>query len=166
MHCLPDICYKSKICDLTNEIDILSSFAGQASGQCENQEMKEDLLKVLNLTYKLMGKLRDNCDFLTEDKMIMEDIEKKYDKKGREIRKHIFVLPQGSFLSSTLHICRAFSKKISRMYYKAKSEITFDTCEIEEAINMMSDIFYNMALCANHREGKDEIPVVLNPNKK
>ncbi len=165
MHCYPDICYKSKICDLTNEIDILSSFTGQAAGQCEYAEMKEDLLKILNLTYKLMGKLRDNCDFLPEDKIVMEDIKNRYGNRGREVRKHIFILPQGDFLSSTLHICRAFSKKISRMYYKAKKEINFDPCEIECFINMLSDTYYNMALCSNHEKGIEEIPVVLNSNR-
>lgn len=162
MRCFPDICYKSKICDLSNEIDILSSFTGQAVSRCQDEDMKEDLLKILNLIYKLMGKLRDNGDFLSEDRMIMEEIKNRYEKKGREVRKHIFILPQGSFLASTLHICRAFSKKISRMYYKAEKEITFDTCEILPFIDMLSDTYYNMTLCANHREGIEEIPVTLN----
>jgi cob(I)alamin adenosyltransferase len=162
MECFPDICYKSKICDLTNEIDILSSFTGQAAGQCEEEKMKDDLLKILDLTYKLMGKLRNNGDFFSKDKLLMNEIKNRYEEQGREIRKHIFILPQGSLLASTLHICRAFSKKISRMYYKSKKEFTFDPCEIEDFINMLSDTYYNMALCANHREGIEEIPVTLN----
>jgi cob(I)alamin adenosyltransferase len=162
MECFPDICYKSKICDLTNEIDILSSFTGQAAGQCEEEKMKDDLLEILNLTYRIMGKLRDNGDFLSADKTLMNEIKTRYEKKGKEIRKHIFILPQGSLLASILHICRAYSKKISRMYYKVKKEITFDPCEIEDCINMLSDTYYNMALCANHRGGIEEIPVTLN----
>jgi len=166
MHCFPDICYKSKVCDLTDEIDILSSFAGQAFGQCEDKKIKEDLLKILNLTYKLMGNLRDNCDFLKEDKLILKEIKNRYDKKGEKIRKYIFILPQGDLLAGNLHICRSMSKKISRMFSKAKNEITFEAIEIEESINMLSDIFYNMALCINHENNVEEIPVVLLPERK
>ena len=166
MHCFPDICYKSKVCDLTDEIDILSSFAGQAFGQCENKIMKEDLLKILNLTYRLMGKLRDNCDFVKEDKLMLKEIKNRYDTKGKKIRKHVFILPQGGLLAGNLHICRALSKKISRMFSKAKSEIAFEACEIEESLNMFSDIFYNMALCINYENNVEEIPVVLIPKRK
>ncbi|WP_321329665.1 cobalamin adenosyltransferase [uncultured Ilyobacter sp.] len=166
MHCFPDICYKSKVCDLTDEIDILSSFAGQAFGQCKNKEMKGDLLKILNLTYILMGKLRDNCDFFKEDKLILKEIKIRYEKKGGKIKNHVFILPQGGLLAGNLHICRALSKKISRMFSKAKSEITFEACEIEETVSMLSDIFYNMALCVNYENNVEEIPVILIPERK
>lgn len=155
MHCL-SLCPQNKICDFTNEVDILSTFIGQAVSLSTDEELRNDLTEVASLTYKLMGMCRSNLPFTKEDILPFETTLKKYQNYSKEVKKSLFVLPLGSHLTTTLHTCRALSKKISRMYSKISKQFSND--EAEFFLENLSNLFYYLAIYVNHREGFKEVP--------
>lgn len=137
------------ICDLTNEIDILHSHIGLAYESTRCDSLRTDLKVILDLISSVMGCLRRKKSFSDSDLETIMNISKKYAEISKSKNTEIFHLPIGSESISRLSVCRAMSKKISRMYLKLYfKEINKDK-NIMDFIGQLSNLFYYMGIAIN-----------------
>lgn len=155
-YCCPHICDESINCDVSNEADILVTHLGQAIS-LTNGELRTELIEVSQLLFNFMAALRQNREFTKLSVEYVTNLESKY--KMKLTSKKIFVIPTGNALSSTLHICRAYAKKVSRLYFKFESSSEFNNDEMSDFINTLSTMFYNMAKYVNQESNIEEIDV-------
>ncbi len=130
------------ICDLTNEIDILYSHIGLTYEGNTPDNIKESLKELLEITSAIMGSLRREK---TLDRKYLSTtlcLVSMYKTKPRKV----FHLPIGSEAISRLNICRAMSKKISRMYLKLYFKGISKDEVLKETIGELSNLFYYMSL--------------------
>lgn len=155
-YCCPHLCDESLNCDVSNEADILVSHIGQAIAIADSK-MKEELLEVSNMLFNFMSTLRANREFTKENVDYVTRLEQEY-KQALSI-KQVFVIPTGNQLSSLLHVCRAYAKKVSRLFFKFESSTDFSHDEMSDFINTLSTLFYNMAKFVNQEENIKEIEI-------
>jgi len=155
-YCCPYICEDSLNCDVSNETDILTSHLGQAIVYA-NGELKDELIEVSNLLFAFMSALRMNREFKREYVEYIEGLETKY--KSQLLEKKLFVIPTGNQLSASLHLCRAYAKKASRMYFKFEGSSDFNNDDMSDFINILSTMFYNIAKHVNQEANITEIEV-------
>ncbi len=155
-YCCPHLCDESLNCDVSNEADILVSHIGQAIYHAEN-EMNDELIKISNMLFTFMAALRSNREFTIENVDYVANLESKYKSMLNE--KLIFVIPTGNELSSLLHVCRSYAKKVSRLFFKFESSTDFSNDEMSDFINTLSTLFYNMAKYVNQEENIKEIQI-------
>ncbi len=144
MYCFPNLCYKSKICDLTDELDILSSFLGQVAS-LSGGYLKDDLLELIYLTYISIDVLRDQEDFPGSEISSVEIIRNKYSVLAdRPCDKNICPDKPGHFVF-TIDMCRSFSEKIKTMYYDTFGEDCLKNVNLEIFINILPNVFVAIA---------------------
>jgi ATP:cob(I)alamin adenosyltransferase len=143
-------------CDVSNEADILTTHLGQAISFAVD-EFRDELIEVSQLMYNFMAALRQNREFTRQNVEYVTNLELKY--KSMLTSKKIFVIPTGNKLSSTLHVCRAYAKKVSRLYFEFESSTEFNSDEMSDFINTLSTMFYNMAKYVNQESSIEEIDV-------
>lgn len=163
-YCCPYICEKSSTCDVSNEADILSTIVGQSISHCEDSEMKEDLISINTILFHFMSALRQNVKITEQDINLVKSIKNKYDEKIVGKVNCIFTLPAGSILATTLQTCRAFAKKVSRMYAKLEVELGIENEENTIIINMLSNTFYSMSKHANIIKNIEELEYIPRKN--
>lgn len=146
MHCLPHLCYMTEVCDLTNEIDILHSHVGLVYESVHCDSLKADLNIILGLTSSVMGCLRREKSFSDKDLETIMIISRKYAEISKSKSTRVFYPPIGSESISRLSICRAMSKKISRMYLKLYFKGINKCKNTMEFLGHLSNIFYCMGI--------------------
>jgi hypothetical protein len=139
MHCFPDICYKSKFCDITDELDILASFLGQSSSLAE-VNLKKDLLELIHLTYISIDVLRDLKDFPSDYISRINIIYNKYRfNKGIMSHENFCKNNIGNFIY-TIDLCRSFSEKIKILYYDTFGDNCQKYTYMKIFINLLHDV--------------------------
>jgi hypothetical protein len=139
MHCFPDICYKSRFCDITDELDILASFLGQSSSLSEIN-LKKDLLELIHLTYISIDVLRDLKDFPSFYISRINIIYNKYKlNKGLMSHENCCINNIEHFIY-TMDLCRSFSEKIRILYYDTFGDNCQKYMYMKIFINQMRDV--------------------------
>ncbi len=132
-------------------IDELNSFTGLAKSLCEDQK----LIKVLARIQKnllTMGSIiaGSNLKFKSTETKFLE---KQIDNWTLELPKlSNFVLPGGSQLSGSLHVCRSVSRRAERKIV-ALSESEEISKAIKQYANRLSDFFFTAARFADFQKG-------------
>lgn len=81
----------------------------------------------------------------------------KYDAETPDIKR--FILPGGSTVSSTLHICRTVCRRAERRVVTLARTQPINP-EVRRYLNRLSDLFFTIARTANHREGGADVEYV------
>ncbi|MNI16803.1 Cob(I)yrinic acid a,c-diamide adenosyltransferase [compost metagenome] len=138
-------------------IDELNSFVGLAVSKADPEifgDLKEDLLQIQqelfdcgsDLAYKRLKEDR----FKVHPDMIerLESWIDRYEAQNPALEK--FILPGGTELSSTLHICRTICRRAERraVTLSHSSEINYEAVKY---LNRLSDFFFSVARTANVR---------------
>ncbi|WP_319371560.1 hypothetical protein [uncultured Ilyobacter sp.] len=140
MYCFPDLCYKSEICDLTDELDILASFIGWSSSMSKG-EIQHDLMELLLITYMAIDVLRDQGDLQSFQISLINEIKKKYSQlNGGKHNKTIYEKDFHIFICS-IDLCRSYSKKIKTLYYNIFSGNYSENQELQKFLHSLPDVF-------------------------
>ena len=150
-------------------IDELNSFLGQAICLMEGplyHDMRTDMQEIQHelfdcggdlailppdpaapVPYKVRADLVDRLEAWID----------KYDAETPDIKR--FILPGGSPLASSLHICRTVCRRGERRVVTlAKTEPI--NPEVLRYLNRLSDLFFTAARAANYREGQGDVEYV------
>ncbi|WP_166242106.1 cob(I)yrinic acid a,c-diamide adenosyltransferase [Paenibacillus turpanensis] len=143
-------------------VDELNCFVGQAvsliteSGSDRFDDLAEDLTRIQQELFDcgadlaiLKPELRP-FRLKAEAVDALEQMIDKYDAEMPDITR--FILPGGTLLASTLHVCRTVCRRAERrvVTLAAKDVINDDA---RKYLNRLSDLFFTVARLANHRAG-------------
>ncbi|PIE80920.1 MAG: ATP:cob(I)alamin adenosyltransferase [Candidatus Delongbacteria bacterium] len=140
------------------DVDELNSFIGFSRSllKSSNIESKEsidkDLYWVQNRLFDLGGYLATSLDIRVStpyDDRAVSYLEEKIDFMDKELEplKH-FIIPGGSTLASSIHICRSVSRRVERLMVNLREEETLDPVMLK-FINRLSDYFFNLSKYIN-----------------
>ena len=153
--------------DLYGDIDELNSFVGYARSFL-NDDINEDYFKYLEKLQSQLFNLGSHfaCSFEKIKEYKLPEIREKevfeleqfidiMEKELSPLRN--FILPTGSSFSSSLHICRAVTRRLERRIIAFYRE--FPDEEVKEIIaftNRLSDYFFILARYVNKRSNIKE----------
>ncbi len=80
-----------------------------------------------------------------------------YDAENEAITR--FILPGGSFVSSSLHICRTVCRRAERLVVTLGKQTELND-EVLRYLNRLSDLFFTLARTANVREGTADVEYI------
>ena len=140
----------SSQCDYEIATDRLASFLGLAMHYIKHID-KEDLLFLCETIYHANGSIRGKNAIDEERFKIVEALYKKYEVLYKE-----FYLPVGCIGASYLHVLRSECKNIVRWIVKIQKEKEVDK-KIYELFNLLSNLFFVMALYENKNENTEEL---------
>jgi cob(I)alamin adenosyltransferase len=140
-------------------VDELNCFVGQARCLLDDSkydDLRNDLLQIQHelfdcghdlalaktglYPFKVAAEMIDNLE-------IWIDI---YDAETQDLQR--FILPGGSMLSSTLHVCRTVCRRAERIVVTLARTQEINP-EVRKYLNRLSDLFFTIARTANSREG-------------
>ena len=130
--------------------DRLASFLGLAMHYIKHID-KEDLLFLCETIYHANGSIRGKNAIDEERFKKVEALYKKYEVLYKE-----FYLPVGCIGASYLHVLRSECKNIVRWIVKIQKEKEVDK-NIYELFNLLSNLFFVMALYENKNENTEEL---------
>jgi cob(I)alamin adenosyltransferase len=84
----------------------------------------------------------------------LEALIDKYDAETVDLQR--FILPGGSMISSTLHICRTVCRRAERIVVTLARTQEINP-EVRRYLNRLSDLFFTIARTSNFREGIADI---------
>ena len=154
------------------DIDELNSFVGIAVSHCSN-EIKNKLERIQNDLFDIGA---DLCIPITEKKdssqnqlRILENQTKWLENDMDSMNKNLlplksFILPGGSKLSSSLHVCRTVCRRAERNIIKLNEKEKINQ-NIVIYINRLSDWFFISARVSNNN-GKEDILWVPGANRQ
>ena len=152
-------------------IDELNCFVGQAQALAQQEEQLADLSELLkNIQHELFDCGSDLAfASLSEDKMkvtreMTDALEPWIDRFVEEtpaLRR--FVLPGGSYLSASLHVCRTVCRRAERRVVTLTAHHEINV-EVQRYLNRLSDFFFAAARLANTRLGQADIEYVRSAN--
>ncbi|MEI7026013.1 cob(I)yrinic acid a,c-diamide adenosyltransferase [Paenibacillus sp. y28] len=147
--------------------DELKGFVGQAiclAGAEERfADMAAELLEIQHELFDCGSDLallrQDLRPYKVQAEMVehLEQLIDKYDEETPDITK--FILPGGTLLASTLHVCRTVCRRAERRIVTLGREQEYNR-EVLKYINRLSDLFFMMARAANHRAGVPDVEYV------
>ncbi|CAM2994739.1 cob(I)yrinic acid a,c-diamide adenosyltransferase [Paenibacillus sediminis] len=147
-------------------IDELNSFVGQVISYMQDErfaDMKDNLLEIQHELFDCgadlaFTKLSEN-KFKVKAEMVerLEQWIDQYEEENPEIER--FILPGGSIISSTLHVCRTVCRRAERRTVTL-SKITEINPDVRRYLNRLSDYFFVIARTANVREGIPDIEYI------
>ncbi|MFC0211494.1 cob(I)yrinic acid a,c-diamide adenosyltransferase [Paenibacillus chartarius] len=146
-------------------VDELNCFVGQAMGfMQQKQERYEDLLAdLLQIQHELFDCGHDLAILNKEVRAykveagLVDQLEAwidKYDAETPDITR--FILPGGSLVSSTLHVCRTVCRRAERRVVTLARTQDINP-EVRRYLNRLSDLFFTIARTANFRENVADV---------
>ncbi len=154
--------------DLYGEVDELNSFVGLARSIMSSDEERAEFLYLEELQVLLFD-IGSNFACLQEGRekfklpQISAENVNKLEKYIDNIEAKLeplkyFILPAGSQMSSTLHICRTVSRRVERKAVKFNTVHQNDLPEeILKYLNRLSDYFFVLARLANKDNSGKEV---------
>ena len=146
-------------CDFEILTDELSSKIGLLRAIVDDENLKEELLKICELVYHINPSLRTFVSVTEEELSWLEERTTELYKKIKD-RCELFVLTQGSESACKAHILRSNFKGLVRLLYRYQysgnkvDNILFDFS------NLLSQYFFFLALRLNDINGVDEIEYI------
>lgn len=141
-------------------IDELNSFVGQTHAEALGEEKMADLAELLLQIQHELFDCGSDLAFakMKEDKMkvsadMVDALEPWIDRfvaEAPELKR--FVLPGGSKLAASLHICRTVCRRAERRVVTLASAQPINL-EVQRYLNRLSDLFFAAARAANARLG-------------
>lgn len=152
-------------------IDELNSFVGQAQALAEQEEQLHDLSELLTGIQHELFDCGSDLAFasLAEDKMkvtreMADALEPWIDRFTEEAPAlQRFVLPGGTYLSASLHVCRTVCRRAERRVVTLATHHEING-EVQRYLNRLSDFFFAAARLANTRLGKADTEYVRSAN--
>ncbi len=139
----------SNQCDYEINTDRLASFLGLSMHYIKHIE-QADLLFLCETIYHANGSIRGKNAINQNRFEKVEQLYKKYEVAFKE-----FYLPTGCIGASYLHVLRSECKNIVRWIVKIQEKQVVDD-NIYELFNLLSNLFFVMALYENEKEGYEE----------
>jgi cob(I)alamin adenosyltransferase len=143
--------------------DELNCFVGQAMsllGDDRYDDLRADLLQIQHelfdcghdlalaktgiRPFKVFAEMVDHLETLID----------KYDAETADLQR--FILPGGSMISSTLHICRTVCRRSERIVVTLARTQEINP-EVRRYLNRLSDLFFTIARTGNFREGVADV---------
>ncbi|TXK85550.1 cob(I)yrinic acid a,c-diamide adenosyltransferase [Paenibacillus sp. N3.4] len=146
--------------------DELNCFVGQAMSFMSPDkypDLLQDMLQVQHELFDCGSDLALLKQELRPYKVTAEMVEAlegwidKYDAETPDITR--FILPGGSSVSSTLHICRTVCRRAERRVVTLARTQEINP-EVRRYLNRLSDLFFTIARTANFREGVADVEYV------
>lgn len=155
--------------DLYGKCDELNSYIGVVSALIKEKfqlnykinQLLEDLIRIQNLLFEigaeLAGYYKDHQSILKEEDVNF--LEQQIDKMEEELPElRVFILPNGSLISSFLHLCRTQCRSLERQLVYAIIEKNLPINEkMISFFNRLSDYFFIAARYSNYHLGISEI---------
>lgn len=139
MYCFPDICYKTKFCDITDELDILASFLGQGASLAE-ENLRKDLLQLIRLTYISIDTVRDLEDFPDSGISKMTTIKNKYKEYSIAVPDNYICENNINHLIYIMDMCRSFSEKTGTLFHNTFGDNFKKYLHMKMFINLMPQV--------------------------
>jgi cob(I)alamin adenosyltransferase len=140
-------------------VDELNCFVGQAISLLSDgkyADLSNDLLQIQHelfdcghdlalaktglYPFKVYAEMVDNLEALID----------RYDAETKDLQR--FILPGGSMISSTLHVCRTVCRRAERIVVTLARTQEINP-EVRRYLNRLSDLFFTIARTGNFREG-------------
>ena len=153
----PFLYEKKQIVDFELLTDEIASYLALAVSYTENQELKNELIKITELVYHLNPCVRQMSRLEGHELAWLYKLYEKYLYVTKD-RESLFVLPYGSTLASTLHILRTKSKTLVRLLHLITEEGTKIDDSLFDFSNVLANYFFVAAMYANKLDEIDEIP--------
>jgi cob(I)alamin adenosyltransferase len=141
-------------------VDELNCIVGQARSLLADNEkyddLKDDLLQIQHELFDCGHDLALAKLELHPVKVIasmvdhLEALIDKYDAETVDLQR--FILPGGSMISSTLHVCRTVCRRAERIVVTLARTQEINP-EVRHYLNRLSDLFFTIARVGNFREG-------------
>jgi cob(I)alamin adenosyltransferase len=147
-------------------VDELNSFVGQAISLAVADcfaDLRADLLEIQHELFDCghdLALIRADESHFKMNPTSVERLEQwidKYDAETPDITR--FILPGGSLLSSTLHVCRTICRRAERRVVSL-SKKTESNDAVRKYLNRLSDFLFTVARLANVREGFADVEYV------
>jgi len=156
--------------DLYGLCDELNSYIGVVNALIKEKyqlnshlnQLMQQLIQIQNLLFEISAELagyyKDNRSILKqEDILFLESSIDKMDEVLPELRS--FILPNGSLISSFLHVCRTRCRDLERrLVYAIKEEKLNINEQLISYFNRLSDYFFVAARYVNFVLDIEEIP--------
>jgi cob(I)alamin adenosyltransferase len=147
-------------------VDELNSLIGLAISWMPTEpyaDLRADLLEIQHELFDCghdLALIRAETEhFKVKQEMVdrLETLIDRYEQETPEITR--FILPGGSTLSSTLHLCRTVCRRAERRIVTlTKAEQTNDA--VRRYLNRLSDLFFTIARVANVRENVADVEYI------
>jgi cob(I)alamin adenosyltransferase len=147
-------------------VDELNSFVGQAvslANQACFADLRSDLLEIQHELFDCghdLALIRADAAHFKMNSVSVERLEQwidKYDAETPDITR--FILPGGSLLSSTLHVCRTICRRAERRVVSMSKQMESNEV-VRKYLNRLSDFLFTVARLANVREGVADVEYV------
>ncbi len=147
-------------------IDELNSFVGQAAAMAlEDQlsDLREDLIQIQQELFDCGSDLafvQLSVDRYKVDASLSERLEQwidRYESENPALER--FILPGGSALAATLHVCRTVCRRAERRVVTLAAEQAINPA-VRQYLNRLSDYFFVVARTANVRAGVADVEYV------
>jgi cob(I)alamin adenosyltransferase len=144
-------------------VDELNCFVGQAISLLSDgkyADLSNDLLQIQHelfdcghdlalakiglYPFKVYAEMVDNLEALID----------RYDVETKDLQR--FILPGGSMISSTLHVCRTVCRRAERIVVTLARTQEINP-EVRRYLNRLSDLFFTIARIGNFREGITDV---------
>jgi cob(I)alamin adenosyltransferase len=140
-------------------VDELNCFVGQARSllsDAKYDDLRGDLLQIQHELFDCGHDLALVKTGLYPFKVFAEMVDNletwidKYDAETKDLQR--FILPGGSMLSSTLHVCRTVCRRAERIVVTLARSQEINP-EVRRYLNRLSDLLFTVARSGNLREG-------------
>ena len=142
-------------------VDELNAMIGLAIAETSNKQIKDQLVMIQNDLFELGANLANpnakNSKKLNEflKKRVME-FEKEIDEITQKLPQIThFILPGGSNLAVSLHLCRTFCRRAERRVVELSGKQVVDE-NVIMYLNRLSDLFFALARHANFLDKEKE----------
>ncbi len=146
----------SPLVDLQGSLDELNSFVGNALINTKWDDIKNDLIKIQNDVFVIGEDITAQSTHRTvkeEDVKWLEDRVAEYRKEIGKI--NLFVVPDGSIESVSLHIARSVARRNERMAVGLSKQMPVNKYVLIY-LNRLSSLLFMHALASNKRLGITE----------
>lgn len=145
----------SRQCDYEIATDELASLTAQA---IHTSQQKEELIQLAQLLYHANGSIRGKLAIFDEDVNWLNELYERLIEENGQL--HSFVVPAGCLGACALHVLRSKTKAVVRLAYAIKREEKPVASVLLDFLNLLSNVFFQMALKENRLEQVEEIPFV------
>ena len=155
---------REKSCLVDYEIitDSLTTKIGDCISVTRNdhkyKEITQILQKIQPLAYHANGSVRGRLAIFAEDLSWVDEVYDEFVERAGEAI-HQFVLPQGSDVATTLHICRSEAKKSYRALHKVSEEREVPEI-LFQLFGILANVFFVLSVEANKLAKVEEIPFI------
>lgn len=157
--CYPFMRESAATVDFEIRTDSMTTRVGEAISLLEDVPMVyEDLRYLQPMCYHLNGSVRGKLAVTEEDLDVLSEM---YDRYVAQVKEEIstFVLPQGTYAATVLHVCRSEAKKSVRALHKVSLEREVPE-HLFDYTGLLANLFFAMAVFVNKTHGVHEIPFV------